>query len=163
MKNAAVFDKLLTGLLVLFLGCKGAKIAQQSTTEAKQVAKEISTCDRTIRYYSEKAKGGNGQQVEATIEITIDPTAKTVDIMVVTRDGKHQEIQIVVEYLECTFNSDLTQGAATYSGYIKQQDGSTTKTSMKVAYAGDVLTISNADPNRTEEFFFVITKWELVQ
>ncbi len=58
----------------MFSACRSAKPAQaQSASETETTSK----CDKSIKYYSERIKTANGQEVNFTTEITINPPGET--------------------------------------------------------------------------------------
>jgi len=150
--------------VLLFLACKATKVNQIQTTNQNPV--EISMCDQTIKYYSALLRMTNGQpDVNVKTEVIINPSAKLITLTSEPPNQDKVSFDTVIEHLECNLNAGLTEGQAVYNGYIKQEDGNTTKAIIKVEAKDGSLTISNADPEKANDaqFLIVVSKWEIVK
>jgi len=160
--NTTILQATLFATLFSFGACKSTKISQIQVSNSKQVVETTSKCDQTIKYYSDKLTMANGGEVNANIEIVINPSTKVISITSEPQNQEKVNFETVIESFDCNFNSDLTDGQSIYKGYIKQKDGATTNAIIKVEAKDGSLTISNADPEKEGEFIFIVTKWEVM-
>ncbi len=165
MKRRITLLQLALCISVLFFSaCKSTKITREQTATQQKAA--ISACDQVIKYYSELIKMTNGEpDVNINTEITINPSTRILNLKSdQLKEGKNG-FDTVIESIDCNLNAELTEGQAIYSGYIKQEDGRTTKAIIKVEAKDGNLTISNADPENEKDaqFLIVISKWEIVK
>ncbi|THU40480.1 hypothetical protein FAM09_11505 [Niastella caeni] len=147
--------------LILFSACKSTKVAQAQNGNQ---SKAISSCDQTIKYYSEKIRMVNsGQEKSFNTEITINPSDKLINISSEPPEQEKVSFNVVIEGIDCHLNSDLTAGQVTYNGYINQQDGSTTQITLMVEAKDGSLTIT--DPNSKDDgnFLMIVSKWEIIK
>jgi hypothetical protein len=148
--------------VLFFSACKSTRVNQKQITRQNQV--EINMCDQTIKYYSELIKMTNGQpDVNINTEIIINPSTRILSLSSEEPEKGKGGFDTVIESIECNLNAGLTEGQAIYNGYIKQEDGSTTKAIIKVEAKDGSLTISNADTEIEAPYFIVVSKWEIVK
>jgi hypothetical protein len=163
-QRITLFQLVLCISILFFSACKSAKVTHAQKNNQNQV--EINMCDQTIKYYSELIKMTNGQpDVNINTEITINPSTRIIKLASEEPDKGKGGFDTLIESIDCNLNAGLTEGQAVYNGYIKQEDGSTTKAIIKVEAKDGSLTISNADPERANDapFLIVISKWEIVK
>lgn len=149
--------------VLFFSACKSAQITRETATQNKAA---ISTCDQVIKYYSELIRMTNGEpDVKVMTEIIINPSGRVISLTSEPPEQGKVSFETTIESIECNLNTGLTEGQAVYSGYIKQNDGSTTKAIIKVEAKDGNLTISNADPEKEKDaqFLIVVSKWEIVK
>ena len=146
--------------VLFFSGCKSTKVTQGQKTTQKQV--EISMCDQTIKYYSEKLMTG-GLEINASTEIIINPSTRLISLTSEVPNEPRAAFETVIEGIDCNLKAGLTEGQAIYRGYLNQKGGNTTKTTIKVEAKDGSLTISNADTEKRDPFVFVVSKWEIVK
>jgi hypothetical protein len=148
--------------VLFFSACKSAKITREQTATQKKT--EISTCDQVIKYYSELIRMTNGEpDVKVLTEIIVNPSARVISLTTEPPERGKVSFDTVIESIDCNLNADLTEGQAIYSGYIKQEDGRTTKAMLKVEAKDGSLTISNADAEKEASILIVVSKWEIVK
>ena len=155
-----LFIPVLVFIAIGVCGCVSSN-KSQSTNPNNQNA---SICDKTIRYTIEKVKmieGGN--EIKIHTEITIDPSSKNINLNADLPDGGKKTFDTQIESIECTLNETLANGQATYKGYIKQDDGSKTWTSLLVEAKDGQLLIRSADQNNPGQVSFVVDKWEIAE
>jgi major membrane immunogen (membrane-anchored lipoprotein) len=160
-----VLPVVLFANLILLGACKSTKVNKGSVNNLAQTPVAVNVCDQTIKYYSEKVRSGKtGEEVAAQSEITINPVAKTITIAsYVPSESERKSFVTVIESSDCNLNSDITSGQSVYRGYIKQLDGSTTKSYVNIEAKDGGITLSNADPDRRNDFAIIISKWEVVK
>jgi hypothetical protein len=106
----------------------------------------------------------NGEpDVKILTEIIINPSTRVISLTTEPPERGKVSFDTVIESIDCNLNAEITEGQAIYSGYIKQEDGRTTKAIIKVEAKDGSLTISNADPEEEATIFFVVSKWEIVK
>lgn len=152
------------GLLV-FGACKLPRSSQGKVAGGKEIAPErANRCDQKVRYYSEKLRVGESSE-EANIlsEIVIDPIAKTINVASEPPNQAKVNFNIEIEGFDCSFNAGFTEGEATYKGYIKQTDGSTTSTHLKIEAKDGELTIAGNNPGEPVTLIMIVTKWEEIE
>lgn len=155
-----LFIPVLVFIAIAVCGCVSSKKSQGTNPNSQNA----SICDKTIRYTIEKVKmieGGNDIKIHA--EITIDPSSKNINLNADLPDGGKKTFDTEIESVECTFTENLTNGQATYKGYIKQDDGRKTWTSLSVEPKDGQLLIRSADQNNPGQVSFVVDKWEVVE
>jgi hypothetical protein len=165
MKKYAGHLSLVFFLLFVFIGCQSTRLSGRKTLESQQ-ALTIRKCDQTIRYYSEKIKGSKtGQEIMAHTEIVISPSSKLINLKSEAPNEEKADFNTVIETFDCDFNSDLTEGQAVYHGYIKQENGTTTKTTIRIEAKDGGIIIIGSDPGHTDadQMVIVVSKWEVVQ
>lgn len=154
MKNNSLLTFALIGFL--FVSCS-PKIKKEGS-----VAIQPNICQQPIKYYVGKIRA-NDQEIKANIEVLINVNEKTIVLQGEDPEqGKGSKI-FIIESFECDFNADLTEGIALYSGYFKEQDGTTSKNIMQVKAKNGELIISPADHLNTSNFKYIITKWEILK
>jgi hypothetical protein len=165
-QNNTLLQAAFVASLIFWGACKSTKISDGNVSNSKQVVKTTSKCDQTIKYYVDKVKMANdGQETIANIEIVINPSVKLISITSESPNEERVSFDTEVESIDCNFNSDMTEGQSIYKGYIKQENGTTTKAIIKLEAKDGGLTISNADPDKVGkegEYIMLISKWEVM-
>jgi hypothetical protein len=155
-----LFIPVLAFITIMIGGC----VSSKKSKGTNPINQNTSICDKAIRYTIEKVKmieGGNEIKIHA--EITIDPSSKNINLNADLPDGGKKTFDTQIESIECTFNENLTSGQATYKGYIKQDDGRKTWTSLSVEPKDGQLLIRSADQNNPGQVSFVVDKWEMIE
>ena len=145
--------------LTLLMACKSTKTPQAQP--ARQT--ETSKCNRPIKYYSEKIRSANGEETSFNTEITINPLSKIINLVSEPPNQDKVAFTIVIENIDCNFNTDYTVGQALYYGYINQKDGTTTKMILKLEATDGRLTISQGYPEKGTDFIMIVSRWEIVK
>lgn len=161
-QKTTLLQVVLSVCLFAFSACKSVKESQIQATNQKPSSETISTCDQTIKYFSDKIIA-EGQEVGAKTEIVINSSAKQISLTSEPPSQERVNFDTVIESIDCNLNSDLTEGKAIYKGYIKQIDGTTTNAIIKLEAKDGNLTISNGDYERKSDFIIVVSKWEVVK
>lgn len=144
--------------LTLLAACKSTKTPQGQTAQQTETT---SKCNQPIKYYSEKARTTNGQELSFNTEVTINPLNKII-YWVSEPPGQGKVVfSFVIENIDCEFNADHTIGRALYHGYINYPDATTQKTILKLEANDGVLTFSSADTE--SEIIVIVSKWEVVK
>lgn len=121
-----------------------------------------SICGKTIKYYINKVSTSQ-QELKVKMEIIISPSNKNINLNAEVENEGKTNFNTVIESMECELNNDLTKGYALYKGYIKQENGDTTKAFIKIEIKDHQLIISNADPEKTDNMKMFVEKWEIVK
>ena len=120
-------------------------------------------CSQKIKYYVSKIKSvENGEEVSANTELIIDPTSKTMTLSSKPPNQERVKFVIQIESIDCNLNTGMTSGQSTYKGYIKQTDGTTIGSTVKLEAKEDGLTITGGDPEQPEKMVMSVTKWEVL-
>lgn len=159
MKQPITFiSKVLCLCLLAFSSCKSVKVSRGSSANHAPVT--TTHCEGTIRYYSDKIIS-KGEVININSEIVINAPGKIINLKSAL-NGEKEAFDTFIENYDCSLNATFTEGKATYTGYIKQLDGTTTRAVVKVEVKDGGLTISNGEPGREGDFIMVISKWEMV-
>lgn len=145
--------------LSLLLACKSTKTPQAQPANQTETSK----CDQPIKYYSEKIRSANGQETSFNTEITINPLTKLINLVSEPPNQDKVAYSIVIENIDCIFNTNHTEGQALYHGYINQKNGTTTKMVLKLEANNGQLTISQGNPEKESDFVVIVSKWEIVK
>ncbi len=151
------------GLLAFITIILGSCASSKKTSNANDRNLKTSICDKTIRYTIEKVKmieGGN--EIKAHAEITIDPFSKNINVNADDPESGKKIFDTQIESIDCTFNENLTNGKATYKGYIKQQDGRKTWTSLTIELKDNQLVLNGTTEDRPSNVYMIIDRWEIV-
>jgi len=146
--------------LIILSGCASPRNSQITNTTNQN----ISICDKTVRYTIEKVKmieGGN--EIKTHAEITVDPLSKNINLNGDDPESGKKSFDAQIESIECRLNKDLTDGQSTYKGYIKQNDGRKTRSTMTIEFKGNQLVISGTTDNRPSNVYMIIDHWEIVE
>lgn len=163
-KNTTPLLAALFVTLVSLGACKSSKIHKGQVLDSKQDGNTTSICDQAIRYYANKLKMTNGgQEVDVNTELLISPSTKLISLTSTPPNQEKVSFDTVIESFDCNFNPALTDGQSIYKGYIKQNDGTTTKAIIKVEAKDGSITISNFDPEKEGEYVIIVSKWEVVR
>ena len=151
------------GLLVL-MACRSTKPTQVDLSSNKKLRPELAgKCEQTVRYYIEKLREVNsGQEVNANTQIVINPSAKLISLTSEPPGQEKVNFDTNIESSECNLSGDLTEGYSTYRGYIKQTDGTTTSTILKIEAKGEGLTITGSSPGQSGVLVMVVSRWEVI-
>lgn len=159
-KNISRSVSILIVTLILQTSCKTVK--PPSTTAQSDQAVQKDKCQQVIRYYAERIKA-NGQEVFAPTRITINPAARTINILSNPPNEQEKNFDTIIENFNCNLDADLKTGTAVYKGYIKQLDGTSTQTVMTIDATEDGVTITGSSPASTRSgMVIIVTKWEVV-
>jgi hypothetical protein len=149
-------------ILICFISISACKSAHPSQSFlSKEAFGTASKCDQAIRYYSQKIIS-RGETINVNMEVVINTAAKVISLKSEDPNGEKDAFNTIIENWDCNLNADLTAGGATYTGYIKQLDGSTTRAVVKVEAKDGALTIQNGEPGLEGQFIIVVSKWEVV-
>lgn len=156
----------LLAIVACLPSCKSTKALTaggQTAKSAKADPTSLDVCRQKVRFYSEKLLVvKTGQAMEVKTEITVDPIAKIVHLKAEAPGEEKADFDTNVESFECHFNDNFTTGWALYSGYIKQQDGSLTKSIVKLEAKDGMLQFSNGDPEKVSDMIIYVSKWEVL-
>ncbi len=153
-------------ILVCLLACNGSRKAANATAPAQQsvnAAQAASVCEETVKFYAEKMLiTQTGQIMDVTAELVVDPLTKTITVSAEMAGQEKAAFEVTIEHIDCAFNNDFTAGAALYTGFIKQKDGSVTKQILKLEAKDGSLLFTNGDPDKPNELTMYVSKWEIV-
>ena len=165
IKEINVF-KWLPFALVVLMSCKATKTTKQSVAGSAPApqAETVNSCSQVIKYYSEKTIViKTSQEMTVYAQLTINPGTKTITMAgEVPGEGK-ANFDITIEHLECSLNAGLTAGEALYSGFIRQEDGPSTRTWLKIEIMNGGLVMTGGQPEKESEMQMLINKWEIVK
>lgn len=153
-------------ILMLFViyACKSVKESQIQVSNPNQTSETISKCDQKVKYYSDRVKMvGDGQEIRVNTEIIINSSAKLISLTSEPPGQDKVNFDTVIESFDCSLNSDLTEGRATYKGYTKQIDGTSTRAIITIEAKEGSLIISNDDGEKQGDFIVIVSKWEIVK
>lgn|GEM_PF-1347086 len=153
-------------ILVFLLGCNASRKATNTPEPAQQsvsAAQAVSVCGEAVKFYAEKMLiTQTGQIMDVTAELIVDPLAKTITVSAEMAGQEKAAFEITIEQIDCAFNNDFTVGAALYTGFIKQKDGSVTKQLLKLEAKDGSLLFTNGDPDKPNELTMYVSKWEII-
>ncbi|MBV4357518.1 hypothetical protein [Pinibacter aurantiacus] len=114
-------------------------------------------CSQTITYHADKLSE-QGNEVAADVDLVINPTTKIISLHAEIPSAQQKvNFDTVIESIDCNLNSDLTEGYSIYKGYIVQQDGTSTKATLKVEAKDGKIKIF--DPAQINEHAINVSKW----
>lgn len=159
-------QRLLLLLVVSFIlasGLSNCKSTSKSTVEkhtgTSSKTNKTGNCEQTIIYHVDKVTGGDHES-PANIDITVNPSAKLITLAgEIPSTEQKFNFETVVETIDCNLNTDLTQGYSIYKGYIKQEDGSTTQTSLMIEARDGRITMHGAESNG--EMVIWVSSWKV--
>lgn len=139
-------------------GAANTKAAVHSTGSAAGI------CDRAVVYFSDKVVAvATGEATEMKTEIRVDPSAKTITLFSQPPGQEKVNFTTIIERAECNMNAALTEGYIEYSGYIVQEDGTSTKQMIRLEARDGGLVFFRADPDKPQQFIIYISRWELAK
>jgi hypothetical protein len=153
------FIQLLAFITIILSGCASSK----KTQNTNDVNQNTSICNKTVRYTIEKIvmiEGGN--EIKTHAEITINPFSKNINLKADDPESGNKTFDTEIESIECTLNESLTNGQATYKGYIKQKDGTKTWTSLKIEFKDNQLILNGTNEDRPSNIYMIVDRWEIV-
>lgn len=154
-------------ILVSLLACNTSRKAAKANAAApvqQGVKAPVSVCGETVKFYAEKMLITQTNQImDVTAELVVDPVAKNITVSAEMAGQEKAAFEIMIEQIDCTFNNDFTVGAALYTGFIKQADGSLTKQILKLEAKDGSLMFSNGDPDKPNEMTMYVSKWEIIE
>jgi hypothetical protein len=149
---------------IAIISCRSNKTIQQAGVTASPQVEMTGSCSQTIKYFSDKGiMTKTGKDMEMHTEITINPSASIISISGEVPGEEKAAFEMVIEHFDCSLTARFTAGEAIYAGYIKQQDGTSTKAWLKIEAKDGSLLMSNGDPEEESEFTIVVNKWEVVK
>jgi hypothetical protein len=148
--------------LFMFVACRSTRSPQGEISNNKELVETSDKCEQKVKYYIDKIKGvRDGQEVSANTELVIDPAAKLITLTSEPPNQGKVSFDIQIESFDCNLNTNLTDGQSTYKGYIKQTDGTTTSSNLKIEAKDGELTITGGDQAQPEKMVMRVTKWEV--
>lgn len=146
-------------VFAFFSSCNSAKKAQ-----VENIVQKPDIWNQSIKYFIDKVrfiKDGNETKVHAEFEI--NPISKIISLHADDPEKGKVSFETEIESIECSLNENLTAGQAVYKGYIKQDDGRKTWTSLLLEPKDGQILIRSADQNDPGQISFVVERWEIVE
>lgn len=143
-----------TGMLFMLCltACKPAASVSGQTISSEGI------CNRPIQYKSEKVIMNTDQsEIYMETSITVNPAEKRISLFSKTPEGEKMNFDFIIESTDCSLDTNLTSGKAAYTGYIKQQDGEKTFTTIIIEPQDGVLRIGSFYPPGL--FEIVVKEW----
>jgi hypothetical protein len=119
-------------------------------------------CDKTVTYYISKiVKLKDNAEELISFEIKINPSAATINLKIDHPQKGKVDFNTAITSTDCSLNTSLTNGEATYKGYTVQPDGSRSNSTIHIKASSDKIIITEYDPltNRQPNYFMVVYKW----
>ncbi len=120
------------------------------------------SCDKTSTFFVNKIVHLKSNTEEsAGFEITISPSAGIINIKIDHPLKGKAAFNTTITSADCTLNTTLTGGEATYKGYIVQPDGSRSTSTIHIKAASDKIIITESDPltGRQPAYCMMVDKW----
>jgi hypothetical protein len=123
-------------------------------------------CDKTVTYHISKiVKLKDNTEESISFEIKINPSVATINLKIDHPQKGKVEFNTSITSTDCSLNPSLTNGEATYKGYIVQPNGSRSNSTIHIKAGSDKIIITEYDPlnNRQPNYFMVVDKWVIAE